>query len=115
MFNLTLCIQSFNFLIAYLLLARFFFKPVLNAIEKQVRFEKTLHQSIDHYRHTLKEAYLKKQQLWQEACSKFHGYIDFVDTIDFKPKACDLQSLNDISETTVKAKEQDQLVQILVD
>jgi hypothetical protein len=115
MFNLTLWIQGLNFLIAYLFLARFFFKPVLHVIENQTQSEEALHQSIERCRIVLKEAYLKKKQLWQEACGKFHQYIDFGDYIEFKPKACDLQPLNDNLEIVVDVKEQDQLTQILVD
>jgi len=100
---------------AYSLLSKFFFKPVLNAIEKQVDSEKKLHKSIGHYRGLLTEASLKKQQLWLESCSKFHVYNDFVDQIDLQSKACDFQLLSEFAEIEIDSKEQDQLTQILID
>lgn len=115
MFNLTLCVQGLNFLIAYLVLAEFFFKPVLNVIEKQVSTEVALHNSIERCRNLLKAAYLKKQQLWLAACSQFHQYMDFSDAIQIKSKACDLQLLGDNLETNIDLKQRDQLTQILID
>lgn len=115
MFNLTLFIQGLNFLAAYLLLAKFFFKPVLNVIDEQLNSEKFIVKAIEHCHETLNNADLKRQQLWQDAYGEFHKYIDFDADLDFKSKAYDRQILNDKLEIEFDIKSCDQLVRVLAD
>lgn len=89
MFNITLLIQSFNFLLAYWFLARFFFKPVLNVIQHETHNELVLKNSILNCHAILKDCYFKKQQILQKNRTKFCQYMGFCATIGIKPKAKD--------------------------
>ncbi len=115
MFNLTLCIQGLNFLVAYLLLARFFFKPVLNVIEQQMQSEGLVVKAIEHCHETLRAAKFKKKQLWGDAYSDFRQYINFNTDFEFRAKACDRPLLSDNLDVEFDAKECDQLARALVD
>jgi hypothetical protein len=87
MFNITLLIQVLNFLLAYWLLARFFFKPVLAKISHDAQQEEQLVHAINSCHVMLKIAYNKKKQLWSDALSEFDAYTQFCQVIGIKPKA----------------------------
>ncbi len=114
MFNLTLLIQGLNFLIAYWLLARFFFKPILNRIAQSVNKTNQINSEIAHYHQMLKVAYLSEQQLWLDTCHNFSKYTEFNHNIGIKPKASNRSVLSVDVQAEVDAHEQAQLTQVLV-
>lgn len=89
MFNITLFIQIFNFLLVYVFLARFFFKPVLNIIQSSVQNEHILNTSILNFHATIKECHTKKQQIIKHHRAELRKYIDFCANIGLKPRAQD--------------------------
>lgn len=60
LFNLTIFVQIFNFLIAYYLLSRFLFEPVLDQIERRELYLANLQAKHDQRIQTLEQ--LKQQQ-----------------------------------------------------
>lgn len=89
MLNITLFIQVLNFLIAYWILAHFFFKPVLSLIHNESQQAFFLNNSIVNCHEILKNCYVKKQKIWQSASSEFYKYMDFCNLIGRKPRAQD--------------------------
>lgn len=114
MFNLTLLIQSLNFLIAYWLLARFFFKPVLAKIKQEVEHEQNLQKKLKHCLLKLKAGGVSKKQIWRETELEFGKYTKFNTHCYLKPQA---QSHN-LLETDLQAEldgvSKDEVVKLLV-
>lgn len=87
MFNITLLVQVLNFLLAYWLLAKFFFKPVLAKISHTVQQEELIAHAINNCHTMLKLAYAKKKQLWADALNEFAAHTQFCKAIGIKPRA----------------------------
>ena len=100
MLNITLVIQGLNFLFAYWLLSRFFFKPILGKIkqdEERVAFLKDL---ILKSRGLLEDGHKKSNVLWKNMHKKIIKHTGFCSQIDTKQKALD----NGISELDMPDK-----------
>jgi hypothetical protein len=89
MFNITLFIQGINFLIAYWLLSRFLFKPVLRSInqeEEQIVFFNKL---ISSCRMRINTSCADKKKLWRSVHKKFSKYTLFCNNLDVQQCAND--------------------------
>lgn len=115
MLNITLVIQGLNFLFAYWLLSRFFFKPVLLKIKQDEEKEAFLKNLILKSRGLLEDGQRKSNVLWQNMHKKIVKYTGFCSQIDIKQKALD----NGISELDmpdkIDAKTVEKLTEKLID
>ena len=82
MFNITLFIQGINFLIAYWLLSKFLFKPVLDSINLEKEQVLSLNNLILGCRTRLNVSYADKKKLWQAVHKKFSKYTLFCNDLD---------------------------------
>lgn len=78
LFNLTLFVQIFNFLIAYFLLSRFLFKPALVQIERREQYLANLQAKYDQRAQTLALLVQQQQAVAREAGVLF---VPFLQTI----------------------------------
>jgi len=115
MINITLLIQALNFLIAYMILAHFFFKPVLKVMQKRANQELGLNHLVTSYHHTIKDSNAKKRQIWATAQAEFSKYNQFCNMIGIKAKACDQGLTSEALDFKTDIQTTQDLAKILVD
>ncbi len=81
--NCTLFIQCLNFGIAYVVLSRLIFKPILECILEERAKRDALQQAITTYQEEIRELDALRTASWQQAQSHFGSYLK---TIPYQPR-----------------------------
>jgi hypothetical protein len=69
--NLTLLVQVINFALAYIVLRNFFFKPIVEAIQKEDQEKESLIDTIEQRRVMLEEREKERQMQWRKCQTYF--------------------------------------------
>jgi len=73
--NITLVFQVINFLIAYALLRKFLWKPVILYIDEQDKKQAQLEKDLDKERQIVEQKIFSLDQMWQRARSSFLVHV----------------------------------------
>lgn len=81
--NATLVVQGLNFLCAYFLLKKLFFKPVVVVLDKEQLVQDGLITAINESKNALDEQMKKKQQTWRAHQEHFKKEMPNVQSVRF--------------------------------